>query len=104
MKSSSLLTTDQSLARQPDHAGQDPRSFSTADFAVSTVDEPTWHDDEAATKSIDLRAFRQLSGSYADEGSSFGARLEVGVFILVIAITAWPLTSLLKLMSETGYW
>ena len=102
MKSSSLLTNDQPITRQPDHARQNPHSFSKAD--IVTVGAQPLRDDEATTKSIDLHAFRQLSGSYAEENSSFAARLELGVFALVIALIAWPLASLVKLMSETGYW
>ena len=102
MKSSSLLTNDQPIARQPDHARQNVRSFSKAD--IVTVGAQPLRDEEATTKSIDLRAFRQLSGSYAEENSSFGARLELGVFALVIGLIAWPLASLLVVFSQTAHW
>ncbi len=102
MKSSSLLTNDQPLTRQPDHTRQNLRNVSKADFV--TVDAQTLRDDEATTKSIDLHAFRQLSGSYLEDNSSFGARLELGVFALVIGLVAWPLTSLLVVFSQTAHW
>ena len=50
----------------------------------------------------ELRSFRQLSDSFAGTESRWQFTLETAVLVLVVAIVAWSLVSLLIVLAQTA--
>ncbi len=105
MKTPSILNPKQSLARHDARAQARTRSYPRTDYlfrspatgAVATrIERP-------AASSAELRAFRQMSSDRLAEGK-VSYLIEMLVFAVVIGLIAWPLISLLVLMSQTARW
>ena len=50
----------------------------------------------------ELRSFRQLSVTFAGTESRWQFVIETGVMVLIVAIVAWPLVSLLIVLAQTA--
>ncbi|MEO7166685.1 MAG: hypothetical protein ABI787_08670 [Spartobacteria bacterium] len=104
MKISSPINPALPRARHNDHAGQNLQSFPSPDyqFHTPTMDAASVSEQSPAVGSAELRAFRQLSNSYAGEESHRGYLIEMLVFALVVGVIIWPLVSLVIVMAQTA--
>jgi hypothetical protein len=103
MKSSSLLSTEQPLARHEDRARHNLQSFPRTDyhFHAPAEDVAAVRDQHATVGSAELRAFRHISRDYMGEGKR-SYIIEMMVFALVTGLTAWSLISLLIILAQTA--
>ncbi len=107
MKTPSILNPKQSHARHDARAQDRSQSFPRTDFLFRSPATATGavatRIERAAASSAELRAFRQMSSDRLAEGK-VSYLVEMLVFALVIGLIAWPLISLLIVMSQTARW
>ena len=105
MKTLSLLNPKQSFARHGRSVPRSPRSFPQTDFQfrAATTGAVSIRIERPPASSAELRAFREMSSnSLGEEKRSY--LIEMLVFAVVIGLIAWPLISLLVVMSQTARW
>ncbi len=106
MKSLSSLISSQKLSRHDKRAAGSGSTLPLTDYHYqATAEAPaTGLADRRAPADLkaELRSFRQLSDSFAGTESRWQFAVETAVLVLVAAIVAWSLVSLLIVLAQTA--
>ncbi len=106
MKSLSSLISSQKLSRHDKRAAGRESTLPLTDYHYqATAEAPaTGLADHRAPADLkaELRSFRQLSATFAGTESRWQFAIETGVMVLIVAIVAWPLVSLLIVLAQTA--
>ncbi len=106
MKSLSSLISSQNLSRHDKRAAGSGSTLPVTDYHYqATAEAPATGlavRRSPADLKAELRRFRQLSATFAGTESRWQFAIETGVLVLIVAIVAWPLVSLLIVLAQTA--
>jgi hypothetical protein len=106
MKSLSSLIPSQKLSRHDKRAAGGASALPLTDYHYQATAEAPATGLAVRRPPTDLKAelrsFRQLSATFAGTESRWQFALETGVLVLIVAIVAWPLVSLLIVLAQTS--